>query len=304
MFRHAISPARFFTQVSNELIRHPRLSSDAVRLLLWQMSLPADAPQTLSETAKQAGIKKTAFLRAKRELIAEGYLHEWRSQGPRGWWSTRQLISNVPLSAEQAVEVRDGETPPADEEPAVGEPEGPPVGRHPEENTGENTYHPPGGVPEPLVQRGAHVLAAVSHGERRLRLTGRDVAALAPLAGEWLQRGAAVADLREALTAGLPGQIHSAAGLLRNRLMRKMPDAPTFAEQQAAERAFRPVEPRVAGTRECAGDHVQPRLFRPVADELLCAECRCEQAAGDVSGAVAATQRGVAAVRLAMRGGA
>jgi hypothetical protein len=106
MLRHAIAPARFFTQVPNDIIRHPRLSSDAVRLLTWQLSLPEGADEALSRTAARAGIGKCAFLRAKGELKAEGYLHEWREQGVRGLWSTVQLVSNVPLTGEEAAAVR------------------------------------------------------------------------------------------------------------------------------------------------------------------------------------------------------
>ncbi|QFX82167.1 hypothetical protein GEV49_15400 [Streptomyces sp. SYP-A7193] len=35
---HFIAPPRAFTQFSHDLIRHSRLSSDAVRLLTWQLS--------------------------------------------------------------------------------------------------------------------------------------------------------------------------------------------------------------------------------------------------------------------------
>ncbi|MEV4873368.1 hypothetical protein AB0K90_30255, partial [Streptomyces syringium] len=73
MLRHVIAPERFFTQVSNEIIRHPRLSAAAVRLLMWQLSLPASVDEPLWATAKNAGIKKGAFTVAKRELKAEGY---------------------------------------------------------------------------------------------------------------------------------------------------------------------------------------------------------------------------------------
>ncbi|MBB5121354.1 hypothetical protein [Streptomyces eurocidicus] len=330
MLRHAIAPARFYSQVPNEIIRHPRLSSDAVRLLSWQLSLPEDADQPLSETAKRAGIKKTGFMRAKRELAAEGYLHEWRRQGADGRWSTTQLISNVPLPAERAVAVRDGR--PTDGLPTAGGPEGRSVGR-PQKNTEENISHPPSpapvavsehaagqayvagredtnasrasgpdpvcAVPAPFVERGAQALAAVSHGERRLRLSGREVAALAPLAGDWLRRGSTVADIREALTQWLPDRVHSPAGLVRDRLTRKRPEAPTFAEQRAAERSTAVARsgPRVAEMRECAGEHVQPRLFRPVDGEALCPSCRCDRAGTEAPAAAEAAMRGGALVR-------
>lgn len=340
MLRHAIAPARFFSQVPNEIIRHPRLSSDAVRLLTWQLSLPDGADEPLSVTAKRAGIKKTAFIRAKRELSAEGYLHEWRRQDPAGRWSTVQLVSNVPLGATQATGVRDGR--PTDGIPAAGEPTGRAVGRS-LENTVENTSNPPspegqfddqvlvldraaeavgreGGqsqndeeppapqpaaaatVPQELVERAAQALAAVSHAERRIRLGGREVGRLAPLAGEWLQRGATVQDIQEALTSGLPEAVHCPAALVHDRLMRKMPDAPSFAEQRAIGT---PPVPRVAAMRECAGEHLQPLLFRPVADEQLCVACRSEQpetTAADVEATPMGAGKALfAAARVALR---
>lgn len=311
MLRHAIAPASFFTQVSNEIIRHPRLSSDAIRLLTWQLSLPKSTHQPLSETAQRAGIKKTGFLRAKRQLVDEGFFHEWRLQGAGGRWSTTQLISNVPLSADEAAAVRNGV--PTGEDPAVGQPKGQAIGHSPK-NTKDNNDNPPSPppttnatdnarpatgreehalspeAPEPapntsmlpaqLIERGAHALTAVCRSERRLRLSGREIARLAPLAATWFQRSASMSELREALTGGLPDAVRSPAGLIRDRLLRKMPDVQTFAAQRKTGHQNARVTSRVAGTRECRGAHLQTRLFRPVADEVLCPECRCEAVEG------------------------
>ncbi|MCC2279113.1 hypothetical protein LKL35_27345 [Streptomyces sp. ET3-23] len=287
MHRHAIPPARFFSQVPNEIIRHPRLSSDAVRLLLWQLSLPDSASEPLYESAQRAGIKKAAFNRAKGQLLTEGYLHEWRRQDGSGRWSRPQVISNVPLTADEAIAVRDGhvrEPLPTAPKPAVGEPSPRAVGRSPENTEGNTSHHPS----HPLSERGAQALAAVAHGERRLRLSGRDLRQLAPLAGEWLLRGATLADLREALTSGLPERVHSPAGITRNRLERKMPDpAP---EPTAAPNPL----------RACSGPC--GRVFRPAVDEERCRDCRRAAAAApyDTSASVAATRRGMAAVREAL----
>ncbi|GAA0490654.1 hypothetical protein ABZ951_20305 [Streptomyces sp. NPDC046215] len=285
MLRHAISPERFFSQVPNEIIRHPRLSAAAVRLLTWQLSLPRDVDVPLSETAAQAGIKKTAFIRAKRELVAEGYVHEWRRQGTGGRWTTTQLVSNVPLTPDEAVALRDGAAPgssqPTVEEPAVGEPEGRAVGRYPdntEENTDNPSPQPPAacGVPQPLIDRGGLVLASVSHRERKLRLTGRDVQGLAALAGEWLLRGATVKELREALTDGLPERVHAPAALARDRLVRKMPETPPLGV----------TEPAVRALQTCEGGC--ERAFRPVGEETQCRDCRLDVAARPDSGWAAA----------------
>ncbi|GAA2715199.1 MULTISPECIES: hypothetical protein [Streptomyces] len=281
MLRHVTAPERFYTQVPNEILRHPRLSPHAVRILTWALSLADPSAVSLSEVGLRAGIKKTAYTRAKQELIQEGYFHEWPRQGARGRWVTEQLVSSVPLSAEEAVAVRDGK-PPTDDVPTVGEPERRAVGRSQEKN-GENIPNPP----LPQAERAALALAAVSHGERRLRLSGRDVRALVPLAAEWFARGATLGELRTALTSGLPDVVHSPAGLARNRLVRKMPDpVPAL-----------PAAPRPNPPRPCLGGC--GRVFRAVADEDCCRDCR-QEAAADVSGAVEATRRGIAAVRAAL----
>ncbi|MEV5506000.1 hypothetical protein [Streptomyces orinoci] len=311
MLKHVIAPARFFTQVSNDLIRHPRLGSDAVRLLLWVLSLPDTTGLSLSAAAARAGIRNGGFQRAKRELAAAGYVHEWRRQGTGGRWTTAQLVSGVPLDAEEAVAIRDGFVPSAGK-PVVGGPAPRPVGGSPT-NTGEKTDHPPsqpsrGAEPQPapeshpLAERGALVLASLSHQDRRLRLTGREVARLAPLAGEWLLRGVSVAEMRETLTAGLPEPVHCAAALLRDRLDRKMPQVPRLPEigrQPSSSNAW--LEPRVGRMRECRGErHIQPRLFTPLNGETLCGDCR-QDPAGQQAAAERAT-RGAAAVRAALRG--
>lgn len=326
MLRHVIAPARFFTKAPNEIIRHPRLGSDAKVLLLYVQGLPeGQAGRPLSEHAAAPGIKGRGFQKAKRQLAADGYFHDWRWQGERGRWVTDQVLSNVQLSREEAERVRSGGVPAA-QIPAVGGPGGRKVGDSPKgKNTGrKNTPLPAsshehegrepeaepegreGAQPEsdedqglvpvsaPLVERGVQALAAVSHGERQLRLGGREVKQLAPLAAEWLVRGASVDELREALVVGLPERVHCPAALVRDRLMRKMPQAPSFAVQQAAEAAARPVGPRAACS-QCG------QLFGPVAGEHQCPACRRHAAQLLAAGGRdVVRQRGVAACRAAV----
>jgi len=173
MQRHAIPPARFFSQVPNEIIRHPRLSSDAVRLLTWQLSLPADHDESLSTTARRASIGKCAFLRAKRQLKDEGYVHEWREQVARGRWQTRQLVSNVPLSAEEAALVRGAA--PTGGIPAVGEPKGRDVGGLPDTAPAGNTVQPsPAPEPDALAEA-RRVVEGLAHLDTRLSRVPRAI---------------------------------------------------------------------------------------------------------------------------------
>ncbi|MFC8271376.1 hypothetical protein ACFUJR_02280 [Streptomyces sp. NPDC057271] len=155
IYRNFSAPTRAFTQLSHELIRHPRLSSDAVRLLTWQLSLPQGARESLSRTAERARIGATAFTRAKRQLKDEGFVHERRVQGAGGLWVTQQLISSVPLNEGEAAKILAGTPPrtstlrmspqvaPSHGNPAVGEPGTSPTDGHPKKHPEEDTSNRP-----------------------------------------------------------------------------------------------------------------------------------------------------------------
>lgn len=272
MFRHAIAPLRRYTKASHDVVRHPRLNSDAKILLLYIQGLPeSDAGKSLSEHAARLGIKGRAYQRAKEHLITCGYLHEWRWQGGGGRWATDQLLANVTLTREDANRLRDGGVPPeppSERPPTVGEPAERIVGSPPpeEEEQEKNTPHPP---PEdqPEVAQAERALLSLRHTHRELLLGVREARSLAESAAEWLRRGISTAELRQAMTSGLPtGGVRSAVGFLRHRLLHKLPAA---TEAPAAARR---------GLVICEGpgeDHV----FRPVADETHCGPCRLGAAA-------------------------
>ncbi|MEU9863890.1 hypothetical protein AB0D99_23750 [Streptomyces sp. NPDC047971] len=290
MYRHLSAPPRAFTQLSHELIRHPRLGSDAVRLLTWQLSLPQGARESLSRTAERARIGSTAFTRAKRQLKDEGFVHERRVQAPGGLWITQQLVSSVPLSAAEAAKLL-GSAPvptcgervppqvaPSPRIPAVGEPTAPSTGGHPKKHPVEDTSNPP---PEPVTSRPAPddvpeearalvtALPLLSPALRHIPPGMREE--LTCLTARWLAAGHTPADIHEHVLRGLPGAntpVHRPGGLLRHLLR----DVPPRRLAQPASTGPR-VSARLAGTRECAGDHVQPMLFRPLADETHCAAC-------------------------------
>ncbi|MFF3287843.1 hypothetical protein [Streptomyces sp. NPDC003023] len=301
MLRHAIPPARFFSQIPNDILRHPRLGSDAVRLLSWQLSLPADRHESLSATAARAGIKPVAFQRAKKQLKQEGFFHEWKEQGRGGLWRTRQLVSNVPLTADEVTSLRNPAPTPAN--PAVGEPAPRSVGRHPDEEREEKTSNPPAATapePDPSTAAARRLVGALRALDPRLHVPRGMLPELAALAAQWLRLGHTADGVREAVRHGLPGPaqpIHRPGGLLRH-LLRDAPPPPAPPEP-----------PRVSRMRECAGDgHTQPLLFEPVGDEELCRDCRRERAgtsaANVAPGAALTVVLGVAAARSALRGGA
>ncbi|MFH9605948.1 MarR family transcriptional regulator [Streptomyces sp. NPDC017448] len=84
-------------------------------------------------------------------------------------------------------------------------------------------------------------LARLGRDDHRLALSANDCATLEPLATRWLARGVSVDYLTNVLTAGLPEQIDSPAGLLRHRLTDKMPpQLPTAGTMSPASEAPAP----------------------------------------------------------------
>lgn len=306
IYRHHIAPPRAFTQFAHDLIRHPRLSSDAVRLLTWQLSLPEGARESLSRTAERARIGACSFTRAKRQLKEEGFVHERRLQGPGGHWVTQQLVSNVPLSAAEAAKVlarmpvhapsaaASAQVAPGPRIPAVGDPTPRPTDGHPRKDPEGNTSHRPAEpdgtareTPEaaeepeaPGTPDGSRALVAALPGlSPDLRRIPRGMYdELARLVSAWLAAGHTPVGIRTHILRGLPDDgtpVHRPGGLLRY-LLRDVPPAPGPGTAPADEHpASAPARRsnRLAALRECEGDHVQATLFRPVGDETLCRRC-------------------------------
>ncbi|MGV9690756.1 hypothetical protein ACWDUX_16775 [Streptomyces sp. NPDC003444] len=313
IYRHFNAPSRGFSPFSHDIIRHPRLNSHAVRLLTWQLSLPENARENLSRTAERARIGSDAFTKAKRELMAEGFVHERRTQVAGGLWVTQQLISAEPLTREQAAKIfaRDPrllhrapaspQVVPGGGNPATGAPAHPPTGGHPEEDLQEKTSHLPdadadadadaggsgGGEPAPEASRSLEdtrlledaraligALPLLSPALRHIPPAMRDE--LARLAARWLDAGHTSADVHEHVLRGLPGAgtpVHRPGGLVRY-LLREVPPREVPPREVPLPVSEGPrLSARLAGARECAGEHVQPMLFRPVADEAYCREC-------------------------------
>ncbi|MFJ8269352.1 hypothetical protein ACIQ8G_03095 [Streptomyces sp. NPDC094154] len=309
IYRHCIAPPRAFTQFSHDIIRHPRLSSDAVRLLTWQLSLPQGARESLSRTAERARIGATAFTRAKRQLKEEGFVHERRVQVPGGLWVTQQLVSNVPLNPGEAAKIL-AQTPvasvpgptsanpvspqvaPSRRNPTVGAPTPRPTDGHPRKDPGENTSHhpaesapPPEPQPEPspATDQARALVATLPHISPDLRHIPRGMHdELTHLTARWLAAGHTPTAVRTHILRGLPSDgtpVHRPGGLLRY-LLREVPPPSEPPAQHAPAGTLSPGRsapgrpaPRLAGLRECEGDHVQATLFRPVGDETRCRRC-------------------------------
>lgn len=294
MYRHHIAPSRAYTQFSHDIIRHPRLSSDAVRLLTWQLSLPEGARESLSRTAERAGIGATAFTRAKRQLKEEGFVHERRVQVPGGLWVTQQLISNVPLSSAEAAKMlaRTPTSPtsptspqaaPSPRIPAVGAPTPRPTDGHPKKDPVGNTSHHPHApeTPAALASEAAHtreapalpgarvLVASFPHLSPDLRHVPRAMREeLTNLTARWLAAGHTPAAIRAHILRGLPADgspVRKPGGLLRHLLRDVGPVAPeerartTLPAPEAPASAPVPapgprLSARLAAMRECEGD--------------------------------------------------
>ncbi|RPK60957.1 hypothetical protein EES43_16315 [Streptomyces sp. ADI96-02] len=109
MLSHVIPPLRGYTKTSHELVRHPRLGSDAKILVIYVQGLPEGArDKALSEHARALRITGRAYQKAKAELVTYGYVHEKRETVAGGRWRTVQVFSNRPLTDDQAARMRAG----------------------------------------------------------------------------------------------------------------------------------------------------------------------------------------------------
>ncbi|MER8044930.1 hypothetical protein [Streptomyces sp. NPDC094032] len=191
---------------------------------------------------------------------------------------TQQLVSNVPLSEAQAAKLL-GRSPasaqvvPSPRIPTVGGPTPRSTDGHPRKDDGENTSDlpPAPAAPDPEVPEEARALVGalplLSPALRHIPPGMREE--LARLAAAWLAAGHTSTAIHEHLLRGLPAAgtpVQRPGGLVRYLLR----EVPPLAQA-------RPAPPsRLAGTRECEGDHMQATLFRPVGDETLCWFCRSE----------------------------
>ncbi|HEY9522755.1 MAG TPA: hypothetical protein VIR33_05915 [Thermopolyspora sp.] len=312
MLWHAISPSRGYTKAANDLLRHQRLNSDAKVLILHVQGLTPgkQAEKALSEHARDLKITGRAYQKAKQLLVMNGFVHEWRDQGERGYWTTEQLFANVPLAREEAARVRagrvaaagePGDVSPSVRNPTVGQPGTRMVGgygpvdkelekdsphppteaalREQTEEVGRETQQPvcvsePAAVVEvaPEAAEAERVLMSLRHSHRSLHLGVAEARKLVGLAVDWLRRGVSGAEMRRVLVSDLPLEgVRSAVGFLRHRLVVKMPGVPEVAGAAAV------VPEPVAELVACAGPGDE-HVFRAVGGETHCGPCRREAA--------------------------
>ncbi|MFJ6609941.1 hypothetical protein ACIQPT_06635 [Streptomyces sp. NPDC091289] len=307
MLWHAIAPSRRYTKASHDVVRHPRLGSDAKILILYVQGLPDDGTDlALSEHARKLGIKGRAFQRAKEQLVMCGFVHEERTVGERGRWVTHQLFANVPLGEAEAHALWSdagvcfgGGSSPSAHSPTVGQPTTRTVGHQlpVDEEQGKNSSHPPVEAPnadpatDAKVPVGAltaeeaeaeRVLLSLRHASAELRLGVLQARSLVAQAVEWMRRGVSGGELRRVLSSNLPPDgVRSAVGFLRYRMELMMPEAVLPApargvelEAKAEPPSVPPAGPRyVAPLVTCAGPGTE-HVFRAMAEETECPDCQ------------------------------
>ncbi|MCX4486104.1 hypothetical protein OG890_19455 [Streptomyces anulatus] len=312
MLWHAIAPSRRYTKASHDVVRHPRLSSDAKVLILYVQGLPDGGTDlALSEHARKLDIKGRAYQRAKEQLLLCGFVHERRVVGERGRWVTQQVFSNVPLAdaevsplwcdAGVGVGVGSGVAPsPSARFPTVGQPGPRTVGHQlPVDEEREKNYsRPPTEALSQVVDlelltaeevQAERVLLSLRHVSRGLHLGVAEARVLVGQAVEWLRRGVSVGELRRVLSSDLPeGGVRSAVGFLRHRLAEKMPEATVPAAREVQPMSMQEPEPEPSAS-DAAPPSAVPRyvpplvtcpgpgpehVFRAMAGETECPDCR------------------------------
>lgn len=237
---HRTTPTRAFSVFSNALLRDRSLSWCAVGVLTYLLSLPNGARATIRTLAEQRKEGRARIASALHELEESRYLRRVvRKDEESGQLSTVYEVFDTPYDdepptgeSEEVQNLASGESRsgasgalPSGEKTREEEPPSPP-------SPGEAAAEPeaPPGEPEaPPGERtalAARLLGSLARIEPRLELGADDALRLAPLVEEWWAAGASSAQVRAALTQGLPRPLYSPRAIIEDRLTRKRPVAP------------------------------------------------------------------------------
>ncbi|MGW7573191.1 GntR family transcriptional regulator [Streptomyces sp. NPDC054765] len=273
-----------FTVLANRLAQRAG-SAVTVGVAAYILSLPDGAPITIQALCVHFAEGKTTIAEALRELADEGWLERRVERGPRGRIVTRTFAYDLPGSPPGPVPEPVPETAPAppeaphpapvpDSHPApVPEPcsaRTPASAPEPKPTTPTATpAAPPAAGPAALPAaaphpQAAHLLTCLHHQDRRLRLSEREIATLAPAVADWLDRGVPPQEVIATLTTGLPAHLsRRPARLLAHRLVALRPPARTAPLPE-------PGRPPVVPLQNCDGCD---RAFR-AGHPGRCRDCR------------------------------
>ncbi|MEV4975424.1 hypothetical protein [Streptomyces scopuliridis] len=276
-------PTRSFSTFGNELLRDRSISWCAAGVLMYLLSLPPGVRASIRSLAEQRKEGRARIAESLRELEESRYLRRVVVKNrASGHLSTVYEVFDTPYSDEGPGQ--DGEI---GRNPASGE-EAPGVSGPLPSGVNTEVQQPPSrprlSVPEQL-RSATELLLSLGRREPRLALGTVEAVRLAPLVEEWRSMGASDAQLRAALTAGLPEAVRSAPGILADRLRRKMPTPLPPAG---------PPPSRSRSPRECEECGV------PLAPSGDCHACAPLPPAAATAGFVAAARRGREKVRAAL----
>ncbi|WP_432022967.1 MarR family transcriptional regulator [Streptomyces parvus] len=204
--------------------------------------LPLYGQQAIGTSLKALSV--AGHLRRVRCSVGTGDETRWvfrtfwsRTARDNEWWNTYLATETATRTAAPAATpeapASDTAPPPpwvpAEEPPPPARPESPPsAGQDPEPTAVPHQRTPPQAPDtEPTQPTGPSpaylALAQLGRNDHRLALSADDCTTLEPLATQWLDRGVTTDYLTNALAAGLPAQVDSPVGLLRRRLIDKLP---------------------------------------------------------------------------------
>ncbi|MEV8328767.1 hypothetical protein [Kitasatospora sp. NPDC056731] len=289
---HRSAHVRDFTVLPNTMLQYRRLSYTARGLLADLLSRPdgwREDGRHMADTSPQG---RGAIRKALKELTEAGFYRVEKIRMPDGTIITETHVYDTPQP------MPPGTTRPAPGEATTGgadtlvknpakEPTHPSrQSRKPVTTPGteEREEAAEDDTPDEQLRDAVATLFRVIRPEPRLHLGEAEAHELAPLVAQWLERGSTPADLTQALLPGLPTPMHSATAVLRYRLQHKMPP------DQPAER------PTATRYTECTKCH------DPVPHPGICRTCAgLGTRTPAVGGGEAATRRGVACARTALR---
>ncbi|MFF2507828.1 hypothetical protein ACFVTY_31360 [Streptomyces sp. NPDC058067] len=199
-----------FCVLANRLLQR-RGSAVTVGVAAYIFSLPEGAPITIKSLREHFDEGEILIARALRELEAEGWLERRVQRMPDGRVVTRTYVYDAPGTTPTP--------PPPPQRPAPTPP------------------RPPASRPATPNPEASSILRALPLADGRLTLSPREVTSLAPAVAAWLESGANLTTITDALSASLPeGKLHSPAGLLSHRL--KTTPTPTAPKPRAKPHPF------------------------------------------------------------------
>ncbi|MFJ7279816.1 hypothetical protein [Kitasatospora sp. NPDC098663] len=311
---HRSAHARNFTVLPNLVLQDRRLSLAARGLLADLLSRPDRWREDGRQIADSSTDSRAAVRKALRELIEAGYYRVEKVRMPDGKICSEAHVFDTPQKpglkeAKKLLEVANPQVEPSVTRPASGPADSGGAGLPVVKNLVKEPSLPGSGDTSPNVlatrrpeaaggrartsvedldaplRAAALTLYQVLGSQKRLRLGEAEVAELAPLVAEWLAVGSGPAELAAALLAGLPETIHSPVGVVRDRLLRKLPMRPARTERAAPS----------SRTYEC--DECRAPRTRPG----LCGPCSGSPTQLAVGCGADATPAGAARVRAVMR---